>query len=165
MKRLLVFLVLGLLLAGCQDARHPVVTDYRLQQVGGFSVQADGITVKAVLALDIDNPTKSRYTVESLQAVLYKGSETGRFAEASMEGTAEIGPGEGQTVSVPMDLRILRPLALLGGSLNGFDLSRYTADIDMTVKKGAFRKKIRKERMPLSQIGQLIGKDARNDTK
>lgn len=166
MKRIFVLLTLSLLLAGCREAsREPVVTGYRIQQVGGLGLNAGVVNADVVLALDVDNPSRSRYTVESLQAVLYKESETGCFAEAEMKGTAEIAPGTGQTVSIPLELRILRPLALLAGGLEGFDLSQYCADIDLTVRKAAFRKKIRKERVPLSRLVRTSEQDKTNETE
>ena len=157
MKRSLLLLAAVLLFASCHDAsRDPVITGYRVQQVNGMGLGRDGMTADLVLELDVDNPSKARYTVESLQAVLYRNGDTARFAEATLQGSPEIGSGSGQTVLLPLSLQILRPLALLSGFQRDFDLSQYCADIDLTISKGAFKKRIQKERMPLDQLKQLL---------
>ena len=56
--------------------------------------------------------------------------------------------------------RFTRPLALLGGGFST-DLSTYTADLDLLVRKGSYKKRIIKERVPLDQLGSLLGQTAK----
>lgn len=163
MKRFLVFLCAVLLLAACHsESRDPVIKGYRLGQVSNMSLGADGVTADMALDLEVENPSAARYTLEALHATLYRENETSRFGEVAMDGTATIEPRSAATVAIPLTLRLLRPLALLAGGLDGFDLSQFCADVDLTVRKGAFRKRIQKERVPLSQLETLLG--AANNT-
>ena len=90
-----------------------------------------------------------------LDAILYKGAETAPFAEAVMTEQAGIAPRSSQTVAIPLRVKLLRPLALLSSS-EGFDLSQYCADLDLTVRKGSLKKRIQRERVPLSSLEQLF---------
>lgn len=156
MKRILVLLCAALLLAACHDAsQDPVIKGYRIDQVGGMSLSGDGVTVNLNIALDVDNPSSATYTLEMLDAILYRGTETAPFAEAVMTEQAGIAPRSSQTVAIPLRVKLLRPLALLSSS-EGFDLSQYCADLDLTVRKGSLKKRIQRERVPLSSLEQLF---------
>ena len=158
MKRLLVLLSAVLLLAACHnESRDPVIKGYKLEQVSGLSLGAEGVTADMTLDLDVENPSSARYTVESLEAILYRLDETSRFAYVTMDGTATIEPKSEKTVAIPLNVRLLRPLALLTGDMNGLDISQYCADVDLTVRKGGLKKRIQRERVPLAQLGQLLG--------
>ena len=157
MKRFLIIMAAALTLASCSDAsRDPVIKDYRIHQVGGFSFGLDGVTADVKLDLDIENPSNAKYTLEALEATLFPANDTAGFAFVSLKETAFIAPKTSETVTIPLGVRLMKPLTLLGGSLNG-DLSDYVADIDLVVRKGALKKRIRKERMPLEKIGGLLG--------
>ena len=164
MKRFLALLCAALLLAACHnESRDPVIKGYRLGQVSGLSLGADGVTADVALDLEVENPSAARYTLEALQATLYRENETARFADVVMEGTATIEPHSEATLAIPLTLRLLRPLALLATGLDGIDLSQFCADVDLTVRKGALKKRIQKERVPLSQLETLLG--AASNTK
>lgn len=157
MKRILVLLCSLLLLAACHnESRDPVIKGYRLDQVGGMSLGPGGLTTDLVLELDVENPSSARYTLESLTATLYRGPETVPYADAAMQGTAAVEPRSEQTVSIPVSVRLARPLSLL---TEGFstDLEDYEADLDLTIRKGSFKKRIKKERVPLGQLSELLG--------
>ena len=157
MKRILVLLCSLLLLAACHnESRDPVIKGYRLNQVGGLSIGPGGMTADLVLEVDVENPSSARYTLESLQATLYRGFESTPYADAAMEGTAAVEPRSEQTISIPLSVRLARPLSLL---TEGFstELSDYEADLDLTVRKGSLKKRIKKERVPLEQLGELLG--------
>ena len=157
MKRILTVLSLVLLLASCnRESRNLVITGYRLGQIGSPAFGLDGVTADLTLDLDIQNPSASRYTVESLKGILYRGTETSPFADVVMLESVFIEPASEGTVSLPLQARFLRPLALLGGGFST-DLSAYTADIDLTVRKGSLKKRITRERIPLNQLGNLLG--------
>ena len=166
MKRFLVLLCAALLLTACHDAsQDPVIKGYRLQQVSRLSMGVEGVTADMVLSVDVDNPSKARYTLESLAATLYRGNETARFADVVMENTASIAPKSAQTVDLPLHVTLLRPLALLSGGQDALDLSQYCADVDLTVRKGSLKKTIRKERLPLKQLEYLLGSRQNTETK
>ena len=157
MKRFLVLLCAALLLAACHDAsQDPVIKGYRIERMGGMGLSADGVAVDLTLALDVENPGKAVYTVESLEAIVYKGMETARFAEAVLTESASIPAKTTQTVNLPLHVRLLRPLALL--SDQGLDLSQYCADVDLTIRKGSLKKRIQRERVPLAHLEQLLVK-------
>ena len=156
MKRILVLLCAALLLAACHNAsQDPVIKGYRIDQVGGMNLSSEGVTVDMTLSLDVENPSSATYTVEMLEAILYKGTETSRFAEAVMTEQAGIAPKSSQTVAIPLRVKLLRPLALLSDS-QGFDLSHYCADLDLTIRKGSLKKRIQRERVPLSSLEHLL---------
>jgi len=156
MKRILVLLSAVLLLASCHKAsQDPVLKGYRLEQVSGLSLGADGVTIGMTLELDVENPSAARYTLESLDAVLYPLDGNTRFAHVIMDGTASIEPKSEKTVEIPLDVQLLRPLALLSGEA-GFQLADYCADVDMTIRRGGLKKHIQKERVPLSALEQLF---------
>ena len=158
MKRFLTLLLLALALTACNDAsRNPVIKDYRFRQAGGFSFGLDGVTAGIWLDLDVENPSRAKYTVEALHADVFKAGNPDVFAVIDMEEPASILPQSDSTVSVPMSIRFLRPLALLGG-LTTDNLSQYEADVDMLIRKGSFKKNIKKQRMPLDRIANLLGK-------
>ena len=156
MKRFLPCLAVVLLVLACSPAPAPVIKDYRIAQAGGFGIGADGIVADMALDLDIDNPASARYTLEALEATLYKGIETTPYALLSMKDTVFIEPRCEQTLTLPLAVRILRPLSLRSGGFDT-DLSKYEADINLTVRKGSFKKTIREERVPLDRIAGLLG--------
>ena len=157
MKRLLLILFAALMLTACnRETLNPEITGYRFLQPDNVRFGLDGVTADLVLELDVKNPTASRISLESLDAALYPVGDFARFADVTMDGTVSIDPRTDATVQVPLNLRILRPLALLSGSLNGFDPEDYCADVDLIVKKGAFKRRIQQERIPLDQLGEML---------
>ena len=157
MKRLPALLVLILLATACsQPSSNPEITGYRLGQIGSPVFGLDGVTADLTLEIDVKNPSKAQYTVESLEAILYRGTETSPFANLVMQESVSIEPRSEATVALPLQARFTRPLALLGGGFST-DLSAYTADLDLTIRKGSFKKRIQKERVPLDQLGSLLG--------
>ena len=157
MKRLLVLLSAVLLLAACHDAsRDPVIKGYQLSQLSELSLGLEGVTATAEIALDVDNPSSARYTLEFLQATLYRLNETSRFAQVEMEGTAAIAPRSETSVKIPLNVKLFRPLALLTGGSTSFDPAQYCADVDLTIRKGGLKKRIRQERVPLTALEQLL---------
>ena len=164
MKRFFTLLALCLLAVACNDAsRDPVIKGYRIHQIGGLSFGLDGLTADVMLDLDIDNPSKSRYTIEDLHATVFPDNDTVRFADVYLKEKAVISPKSDATVSVPLDVRLRRPLALLGGGLSG-ELSKYEADIDLTIRKGSLKKNIRQKRVPLEKIADMLGHYMKTDT-
>lgn len=157
MKRLLTLLSVALLLTACGNAqRDPVIKGYRIHQVGGLGFGLDGLTADVALDMDIENPSGTRYVVEALQATLYPTGDTIRFADIYLkEGTA-IPPKSDGTVTLPLDVRIRKPLSLLSGGLSG-ELSRYEADVDMVIRRGGIKKNVRKSRVPLAAIAEWLG--------
>ena len=157
MKRILAFLCTALLLTACHDAsKDPVIRGYRLQPSGGLGLGANGVTAGLVLNLDVENPSSATYTLDTLHAYVYRGDETARFAEVTMPETASIAPRSNQTVAIPLEVVLLRPLALLSGGEDALDLAQYVADIEMTVRKGSLKKRIHKERVPLKELKDLL---------
>lgn len=161
MKRILALLVLVLLAVACtKDTRTPVITGYRLSQIGSPGFGPEGVTADLTLEIDVQNPSADPFTVETLEAILYRGTETSPFATLVLQESKSIEPKSEATVPLPLKARFTRPLALLGGGLST-DLSAYTADLDLTVRKGSFKKRITQERVPLDQLGSLLGKTAK----
>lgn len=157
MKRALFLLSLVLLTLSCsKPADTPVIQGYRLGEVGNMGIGPGGVTAAATLEVDVNNPGKARYTVESLQATLYRSTETAPYAEVSLEEAAFIEPRSEQTVTLPLQIVLTRPLALLAGGFDT-DLSHYTADIDLTLRRGSFKKTIKQERVPLEELGRQLG--------
>ncbi|MBQ1831380.1 MAG: LEA type 2 family protein, partial [Bacteroidales bacterium] len=134
MKRILICLTLVLLAVACKPTPTPVIRDYRITGADGFSIGLDGVTADMVLELDVENPASVDYTLESLDAILYKGVDTNPYANLTMRGTATIAPKSTETVPIPVTVRILRPLSILA---TGFDtdLSKYEADVDLTIRR------------------------------
>ena len=158
MKRFFTLLCTAVLLTACPNpSQDPVIKGYRLQQTGGISLGAEGVTTGMVLNLDVENPSRATYAIESLNAIVYKGAETARFAQVDLLEAVSIAPGSEQTVALPLQVNLLRPLALLSGGSDGFDLSQYCADIDLLVRKGSLKKRIRQERVPLKDLEHLLG--------
>jgi hypothetical protein len=164
MKRFFTLLALVLLLAACNDAsRDPVIKDYRIQQVGGLAFGLNGLTADMMLDLDIENPSRARYVVEALHATLFPVNDTMRFADIYLKEATAIPPKSDGTVSIPLDVHILKPLSLLSGALSD-DLSKYEADVDLTIRKGSLKKTVRKQRVPLERIAELIGSARTQET-
>ena len=163
MKRAFTLLTLVLLLAGCSNAsREPVIKGYRINQVGGVSFGLDGLSADVSLDLDIDNPSGAKYIVEDLQATVFPANDTVRYADIYLKEKATIPAKSSGTVAIPLDVRLRRPLSMLSGGLSG-DLSKYVADIDLTIRKGSLKKRIQKERLPLEKIAELLGSGRNND--
>ena len=89
--------------------------------------------------------------IESLVATVYKRSDGGRFADIVLHEAVSLGAKTCATVQVPLEVTLANPLALLMGGLDN-DLSKYTADVDIKVRKGAFTKNIHEERVPLDEL-------------
>ena len=157
MKRLLVILSAMLLLVSCSNAsKDPVIKGYRIHQIGGLGFGLDGVTADMKLDIDIENPSSARYTVESLQATLYKKDAADRFAYVELQEPVTLDPRSDGTVSLPLGVQLLRPLALLSGGI-GTDFSDYEADVDMLVRKGGLKKHIQRKRVPLDRFEFLLG--------
>ena len=157
MKRILVLLCSVLLLTACHDAsRDPVIKGYRLGQASDLSIGASGVTADLTLDVDVENPSSARYTLDDLQAVLYRIPSTQPYAEATLLESVGIEPRSEQTVSLPLTVRFTRPLAILTEGVS-LELSDYVADIDLTIRKGSFKKRIKQERVPLEQLGEWLG--------
>ena len=166
MKRILAFMCAALILTACHDAsKDPVIKGYRLQPSGGMGLGANGVTAGLVLNLDVENPSSASYTLEALRADVYRGSETSRFAEVTMPESASIAPRSSETVSIPLQELLLRPLALLSGGEDALDLAQYVADIDLTIRKGSLKKRVQKERVPLKDLKDLLGNFKTTETK
>ena len=90
MKRLLSVLALILLLAACNsESRNPAIKGYRLSQAGGLGFGLDGVTAALTLDLDVENPSRSTYSLEALEATIYRGLETEPFASPSAPGARQ----------------------------------------------------------------------------
>ena len=159
MKRFLTLLALCLLAVACNDAsRNPVIKGYRIHQVGGLGFGIDGLTADVQVDLDIENPSKARYTVEAMHADLFTAGDTVRYADVNLKEAAIIPPKSNGKIAIPLAMTIKRPLSLLGGALTD-DLSQYEADVDLTIRKGSIKKNIHKSRVPLNRILELLGKN------
>jgi len=166
MKRILVLFCTVLLLAACHNAsQDPVIKGYRIQQVGGLGLSANGVTADMVLKLDVDNPSNASYTLEALHADVYRNGENGRFAEVTLPQSASIAPRSNQSVDIPLQVLLLRPLSLLAGGEEMLDLSQYVADLDLTVRKGSLKKRIQKERVPLKDLQHLLSSPQTPETE
>ena len=155
MKRILAVLSLVLLLTACNDAsRDPVIKGYRMQQIGGLAFGLNGVSADMLLDIDIENPSSAKYLMESLDAILYPIGDTLRIARVTLKEPVGIAPRSDETVSLPLGVNLLKPLALLTGNL---ELSDYEADVDLTIRKGALKKRIQQERLPLDRLEKLIG--------
>jgi len=156
MKRFLVLLCAALLLTACHDAsQDPVIRGYRIEHLSGMGIGEDGVTVDLTLVLDVENPARAPYSIESLEATVYKGDDKYPFATASLKDTAAIAAKTTAEVSLPLHVVLLRPLALL--SDKGLDLSQYCADIDMKAHKGTLGRRIQRKRVPLKNLEHLLG--------
>ena len=166
MKRILVLFCTVLLLAACHNAsQDPVIKGYRIQQVGGLGLSANGVTADMVLKLDVENPSNASYTLEALHADVYRNGENGRFAEVTLPQSASIAPRSNQSVDIPLQVLLLRPLSLLADGEEMLDLSQYVADLDLTVRKGSLKKRIQKERVPLKDLQHLLSSPQTPETE
>lgn len=157
MKRILVLICTALLLTACHNAsQDPVIKGYWIQQVDGLGMSAGGVTADMVLNLDVENPSNATYTLETLHADVYRNGENGRFAEVTLPQSASIAPKSNQSVAIPLQVLLLRPLALIAGGEEMLDLSQYVADLDLTVRKGSLKKRIQRERVPLKDLQHLL---------
>lgn len=166
MKRILVLFCSALLLTACHNAsQDPVIKGYRIQKADGLGMTANGVTANMVLSLDVDNPSNATYTLEALHADVYRNGENGRFAEVTLPQSASIAPRRNQSVAIPLQVLLLRPLSLLAGGEEMLDLSQYVADLDLTVRKGSLKKRIQRERVPLKDLAQLLSSPQTPETE
>ena len=167
MKRILVLFCTALLLTACHNAsQDPIIRGYRIQKVDGLGMSANGVTADMVLSLDVDNPSNATYSLEALHADVYKNGDNGRFAEVTLPQSASIAPRRSnQTISIPLQVLLLRPLSLFAGGEDMLDLSQYVADLDLTVSKGSLKKRIQRERVPLKDLQQLLGSPQTTETE
>ena len=166
MKRILVLICTALLLTACHNAsQDPVIKGYWIQQVDGLGMSAGGVTADMVLNLDVENPSNSTYTLEALHADVYRNGENGRFAEVTLPQSASIAPKSNQSVAIPLQVLLLRPLALIAGGEEMLDLSQYVADLDLTVRKGSLKKRIQRERVPLKDLQHLLSSPQTPETE
>lgn len=163
MKRILTLLTFALLLTACSPSQNPVIKDYRLRQSGEVAFGVEGVTAGLILEVDVANPSASRYTLESLEAILYRGFENSPFANLTMPESVSIEPRSEATVPIPLTARFTRPLALLSGGFST-DLNDYTADIDLTIRKGSLKKRITQERVPLTELTSLFPQDTKKES-
>ena len=157
MKRLLTLLSAVLVLSVCQAAaRGPVIKSYRLEQVSGLRLGVDGVTADMVLSIDVENPTAAKYTILAMEAIVYRGEETASLADVTSTGTAVIKARSDSTITLPLTVRITRPLALLAGGLNEADLSQCFSDVDFTIRRGWFKKHVRRKHFPLQEFSKML---------
>ena len=145
---------------GCQMNVNDSEVVLAILQKAGYERCHEMDRADLTLEIDVQNPSADPFTVETLEAILYRGIETSPFATLVLQESKSIEPKSEATVPLPLKARFTRPLALLGGGLST-DLSAYTADLDLTVRKGSFKKRITQERVPLDQLGSLLGKTAK----
>ncbi len=160
MKRLSIILLSAFLLLFCSCSRnaYPTISGYSIEQVKGLAWGEGGVSSDVTLKMEVSNPSSGTFAVESGNAVIRKAGGGAKFATVELAEGASIGPKEEATVSLPLKLTLTNPLALLtagGLSLDGIDPSKFTADVEVRVRRGGIARTIREKDIPLDR---LIGK-------
>ncbi|MBR5055765.1 MAG: hypothetical protein IKX03_01060 [Bacteroidales bacterium] len=165
-NRYLILLAVALLtLEGCSlnYYKQLQLKSYDIASVTGFNYAKASVSAEVVLDLGVVNPTKSSFTLVSLDATLYK--EDGKaFAHATALEPAYILPQSDTLVPLRLDAILYNPMVLMLS--HDIDLETMTADIDALVKSGKLSKRIKEEKYPLKKLaGKLKGKADNTETK
>ena len=150
MKKIVPLLLALLVLGGCSDYKKLQLTSWDIDALGGFSIKRNRAAANLQVHLGILNPTGSSYVVKAFQATLHKPDGT-LFAELVTDGEVKVEPRSDGKVPVMLEVSLANPLAAIAG-IGLDDLDGLTADIDMTVKSGAFTRRIRKKGVPVEEL-------------
>ena len=154
-KKIFILAALSLtVLAGCSvnDYKQLKLKSYDIASVTNFNYAKASVTAEVVLNLGVENPTRSEFVLESLEAVIYN-KDGSRVADATALEPAVVLPHSDTLVPLRLDATIFNPmLVMISGNI---DPTSMTADIDALVRSGALSKRIQKEKYPLSK---LVGK-------
>ena len=166
MRRTILLTALVMLAAvSCKPASEQlVIKDWKVGQIENIGLAGSDVAAGLSVELDVENATRSTISIEDLTATLYKLKDGMRFADVVISEPVSVGPMTSEKVIIPLQLTLANPLALLIGGIDQ-DMSNYTADVDMTVRKGAFKKKIHEERIPLKELLDKVKNKPITDTK
>lgn len=154
-----------LMFASCSvnDYKQLEFKSYDIASVSGFSYSKGSIGAEIVIDVEVANPTKSQFVLESLDAVLYK-EDGSTMATATALERAVILPQSDTLVPLRLDAVLLNPMATMLS--NGIALETLTVDIDAMVRSGSFSKRITKRGYPLSEIsGSLKAAPQKTDSR
>lgn len=161
MKRLLFVLALVAVFAsGCGNTavRQPDIKGYKIGGISDIGFGQGSARATIEVDLEIDNPGKLDYSINSLKATIY-GKNAVKEADAVLKEKATAPAGTSGYVPVFLDLSFTNPLAVLSAGIldeGGFNAANHTADIDATVQVGVFTKNIQKTGIPLADIIEAL---------
>ena len=159
MKRFLLLMIPLLALASSCKPASPQLNfkSCEITDLGSLDLGPSGVNAGVTLSVGIENKSKSDVTVESLLVTLYKKVGGSKFADLTLKEPLTVPAGIDDKLSVPLNLVLANPLALLmGGGIKSIKPEDYLADIDLNARMGAFKRNIHEEGIPLESLLELL---------
>lgn len=153
MKRVLFsVLLLVLILTGCSvnDYKKLQFKNCEIAAVDDFEYAKASAAAKVRLDLEIANPSRSSFSLNSLKATLYM-EDGKKFADAVATDTLRLEPKSDGIIPLYLDAVIYNPTALLFSSKK-LDPAAMTADIDAEVSSGPFKKHFKEDKYPVKDL-------------
>lgn len=145
-----------LFLQGCAGKYSAIrIEESRLESVKTASMRS----MTAKVSLTVDNPTKGTFRVDNIHGTInYRGDV---FAGFKSDDTLTIAGKTRSSLICTISAELDRSTSLLSAGLilaEG-DFESFTCDICADVRKGAFRKRVKRKNIPLKSIVKKLNKE------
>lgn len=161
MKRLFYAIIcLSLLAVSCDKdiLKEPSITGYKVAGISDLSMGKGSASAVLRIDLDVDNPTRIAYAIDSLSAIVYN-EKSAKFADAVLKEPVVAAAKTTGTIPVYLNVTFDKPLSLMSSSLlNGssFNMDGYTVDLDTQIAAGKISKRIRKDGISIAELIKII---------
>lgn len=149
MRKFLILTALcALFLCGCSGYRQVEISGVQVQKVKLVSTS----DVDLDLAVEVDNPTRSTFTVSDLEGMLSRNGAA--FARVTLREDAVVYPRTVADAELRCRIHLLDPLAVLvmGLDFRSWKPEEFRLDLAATVRSGAVKKKFRMQDVPVAQV-------------
>lgn len=153
MKKILLLIITILtILSGCSNYKEVEINDIKVDKIKLVSTSGAEIS----LGIEANNPTKASYTLTNFKAIVYRDGV--KFADINLMGNSTLPKISDTIVPVNLYMHLLDPLSLLtlGLDIESWDIDEFKTDFRLTVKKGALKKHIKRNNVPVSKIIKQI---------
>ncbi|MEG0518020.1 MAG: hypothetical protein RR555_04000 [Bacteroidales bacterium] len=151
-KYLIIIIALVSLLSSCAGYRDITIGTVDVAKVKLNSASK----VSLDLSVCVSNPTKANFTLTNVQGMLYRDDIP--FANLALSEQISVPANYSGDVLIKTNITLLDPMAVLvmGLNLKSWHMDEFKIKLKATVKKGAFKKSIKLNNIPLDKLVKKI---------
>lgn len=151
-KYLIIIIALMSLLSSCAGYRDIAIGTVDVAKVKLNSASK----VNLDLSVYVSNPTNANFTLTDIQGVLYRDDIP--FADLTLNEPVSVSANYIGNILVKTNITLLDPMAVLvmGLNLKSWHMDEFKIKLKATVKKGAFKKSIKLNNIPLDKLVKKI---------